>query len=207
MLGGDYMPKQRKPMPIPKQIKSQKPKKQKQQKGTQKTRRVSSGIKQPSIPKIPKVKQPKTAQSSKAKQTTSKITDMETGEVVQDMLPTVNEQPNFYSDVIINSWRGALGQFSNGDAYNFLNNWLNDMIAQNGKDNVAEMLQRGTADGNILTWEVVYKTGEAERYISTMLNYLPDQGELYKEEVQDKFEYYKQMTDAFEQEEDWEEPV
>lgn len=132
---------------------------------------------------------------------------METGEVVQDMLPTVNEQPNFYSDVIINSWRGALGQFSNGDAYNFLNNWLNDMIAQNGKDNVAEMLQRGAADGNILTWEVVYKTGEAERYISTMLNYLPDQGELYKEEVQDKFEYYKQMTDAFEQEEDWEEPV
>ena len=203
------MPKRRKPTPKPRQLQSQKPKKQKQQKSTQKTRRVSIGIQEAPKPRIPKLQQskPRTKVTKPQQPTSTSVVDMETGEVVTSMLPEVNTQVNFYSQATIAQWKLRIEQNPNGEAYNFLKNWLDDMIAQNGIDNVAEMLQKGTADGNIITWETVYKQGEAERYISTMLDYLPDQGELYKENVQDKFEYYKQMTDAMEQDEDWEDPV
>ena len=203
------MPKRRKPTPKPRQLQSQKPKKQKQQKSTQKTRRVSTGIQEAPKPRIPKPKQnkPRPKVTKPQQPTSTPVTDMETGEVVTSMLPEVNTQVNFYSQAVITGWRLNLEHNTNGEAYNLLKNWLDDMIAQNGIDNVAEMLQQGTADGNILTWETVYKSGEAERYISTMLDYLPDQGELYKEKIQDKFEYYKQMTNAMEQNEDWEDPV
>lgn len=202
------MPKKRKPTATPKQLKSQKPKaQQKQQRSTRKTTRVGLGI--PSdIPKInTKGSKIKSSKAPKVEQQTSRLTDMETGEVVQEILPTVNTDENFYSTFIIESWRRQLDTYSSGEAYTMLKNWLDDMIAQNGKDNVAEMLQRGASEGHLLTWETVYKVGEAERYISAMLDYLPDQSELYKEEVQDKFEYYKTMTDYMEQEENWEEPV
>ena len=209
------MPKKRKPLVTPKQLRSQKPKKNGGSKsGSGKTKRVSTGLSMPS-PKPPKIKVPKTQtqtnKSSANKSSTnspkpSTVLDIDTGELTQVKQPIVNEEANFYSDVIINSWLRALEQFSNGSAYNFLKNWLDDMIAQNGRDNVADMLQEGASNGCILTWEVVYKQGEAERYVSTMLNYLPDQGELYKEDIKDKFEYYRQMTDAMEQDEDWEQP-
>ena len=202
------MPKKRKPTATPKQLHSQKPKKQqKQQRSTKKTTRVSLGL-PTDIPKInTKGSKIKSSKAPKVEQQTSRLTDMETGEVVQEILPTVNTDENFYSTFIIESWRRQLETYSSGEAYNMLKNWLDDMIAQNGKDNVAEMLQRGASEGHLLTWETVYKVGEAERYISAMLDYLPDQSELYKEEIQDKFEYYKTMTDYMEQEENWEEPV
>lgn len=120
--------------------------------------------------------------------------------------PIVNTGTSFYADAIVGSWFTLLEHYNSGEAYNLLKNWANDMIAQNGKEAFADMLQQGTADGNILTWEVVYKTGEAERYISNMLDYLPDTSQLYKDEVTDKFDYYRAMTDAMEQNEDWEEP-
>ena len=40
-----------------------------------------------------------------------------------------------------------------------------------------------------------------------MMDYLPDQGILYKEQMLDKIEYMKSLGDALEQEEDWENPV
>ena len=39
-----------------------------------------------------------------------------------------------------------------------------------------------------------------------MIDYLPDEGVLYKEQMLDKVEYMKRMGDALEQEEDWEYP-
>ena len=134
------------------------------------------------------------------------IVDATTGEVVNLLETNLNAATNFYTDIIVTTWFMQLESFSTGEAYNFLKNWANDMIAENGKDNFAEMIEKGTADGNFLTWEVVYKTGEAERYISSMLDYLPDQSQLYKDGVQDKFDFYRRMSDAFEQEENWENP-
>lgn len=81
------------------------------------------------------------------------------------------------------------------------------MISENGKHSVAKMLNDGAEAGNILTWDIAYKVDQAVTYISNMLDYLPDQGVLYKEETLDRVEYMKRFGDALEQDEDWEEPV
>lgn len=139
-------------------------------------------------------------------ETDTPIIDGTTGEVYKRIPENINIDRNFYTDVIITSWFAQLDHFSGGEAHDFLKNWANDMIHENGRDNFAEMIQQGTADGNFLTWEVVYRMGEAERYIAAMLDYLPDQGELYKDDIKDKFDFYRRMSEAFERDEDWENP-
>lgn len=114
---------------------------------------------------------------------------------------------SFFDDVVINQWILKLNTFAQGEAHNLLKAWLSSMINENGKHNVAIMLNDGAEAGNILTWEIAYKVDQAVTYISNMLDYLPDQGVLYKEETLDRIEYMKRFGDALEQNEDWEEPV
>ena len=119
----------------------------------------------------------------------------------------VSTDTSFFDDVVINQWILKLNTFAQGEAQNLLKAWLSSMINENGKHNVARMLNDGAEAGNILTWEIAYKVDQAVTYISNMLDYLPDQGVLYKEETLDKVEYMKRFGDALEQDEDWEEPV
>ena len=81
------------------------------------------------------------------------------------------------------------------------------MIAENGIHNTAVMLEQGAQNGNILNREIAYNETEFTSYIANMMDYLPDQGILYKEQTLDKIDYLKAIADALEQEEDWENPV
>ena len=124
-------------------------------------------------------------------------------------IPPVNisEDESFFNNVVISQWYGTLGEFSNGEAYNLLRSWMGNTIRTEGKHNTAIMLQDGAENGHLLTWEVVYKHDNAVLYIGYMLDYLPDEGVLYKEETLDKIEYMKRLGDALEQDEDWEYPL
>ena len=118
-----------------------------------------------------------------------------------------SDDTTFFDEVVINQWILKLNSFTQGEAQNLLKAWLSSMINENGKHNVAKMLNNGAEAGNILTWDIAYKVDQAVTYISNMLDYLPDQGVLYKEETLDRVEYMKRFGDALEQDEDWEEPV
>lgn len=113
----------------------------------------------------------------------------------------------FFDEVVINQWILKLNSFTQGEAQNLLKAWLSSMISENCKHSVAKMLNDGAEAGNILTWDIAYKVDQAVTYISNMLDYLPDQGVLYKEETLDRIEYMKRFGDALEQDEDWEDPV
>lgn len=119
----------------------------------------------------------------------------------------ISEDESFFDNVVISEWYATLSQFSNGEAYDLLRAWMGNTVRTNGKHNTAIMLQDGAENGHILTWEVVYKSDNAILYIGYMLDYLPDEGILYKEEVLDKIEYMKRLGDALEQNEDWEYPL
>lgn len=119
----------------------------------------------------------------------------------------LSEDESFFDNVVISEWYATLSQFSNGEAYDLLRAWMGNTVRTNGKHNTAIMLQNGAENGHILTWEVVYKNDNAILYIGYMLDYLPDEGILYKEEVLDKIEYMKRLGDALEQDEDWEYPL
>ena len=83
---------------------------------------------------------------------------------------------------------------------------MGGLIKEHGEHDVAIMLQKGAEEGNILEWQTVYNADKATLYIGNMIDYLPDEGILYKEQMLDKVEYMKRMGDALEQEEDWEYP-
>ncbi len=117
-----------------------------------------------------------------------------------------NEDDSFFTRTVITQWYAKLLEFSNGEAYSLLRAWMGSIIRENGKNNVAIMLQDGAEQGNILTWETVYKTDSAMLYIGYMLDYLPDSGVLYKEETLDRLEYMKRLGEALEESEDWEYP-
>lgn len=127
----------------------------------------------------------------------------------QGFVPPENiaEDESFFENVVISQWYATLELFSNGEAYSLLRSWLTNTIQTEGKHNTAIMLQLGAENGHLLTWEVVYKSDNAVNYISYMIDYLPDQGVLYKEETLDRIEYMKRLGDALEQDEDWEYPL
>lgn len=119
----------------------------------------------------------------------------------------INEDETFFDYVVISQWYSALGEFANGEAYNLLRSWMGSLVRTEGKHNVAQMLQDGAENGHILSWEVVYKSDNAVLYIGYMLDYLPDEGVIFKEETLDRMEYMKRLGDALEQDEDWEYPL
>ena len=119
----------------------------------------------------------------------------------------ISEDDTFFENVVISSWYGLLMSFSNGEAYELLHAWMDSIVRDNGKHDTAIMLQDGAEAGHLLTWEVVYKKDKAVSYIGYMIDYLPEAGVLYKEEMMDNIEFMKRMNDAIEQDEDWENPV
>ena len=118
-----------------------------------------------------------------------------------------NEDTSFYDKVSISQWYTQLREFANGEAYGLLRAWMGGIIAENGQHNTAVMINNAIDHGVILTWEVVYDTDEAERYIGRMIDYLPEAGVLYKEEQLDKIEFMKRLGDALEQDENWAYPL
>ena len=119
----------------------------------------------------------------------------------------ISEDGSFFENVVISQWYATLETFSNGEAYDLLRSWMGNTVRTEGKHNTAIMLQDGAENGHLLTWDVVYKHDNAVLYIGYMLDYLPDEGILYKEEMLDKIEYMKRLGDALEQDEDWEYPL
>lgn len=113
---------------------------------------------------------------------------------------------DFYDRTIISGWKTNLQNYANGEAYNLLQYWLNDVITTNGVHNTAIMLEEGANSGNIIQFDIAYKHDKAMSYIGAMLDYLPDQGIIYKDEVLDKLQYMARLSDAFEEDEDWGSP-
>ena len=100
------------------------------------------------------------------------------------------------SNMVISNFLAEISQFPL-NAQPVLTQWVNNIIAQQGKEAVASMLQEGRQNGLIVNWEVAYAEGMLQQYMTEMLDYLPDLGTLEKE----------QIIDAFEMSEDWSEPL
>lgn len=122
-------------------------------------------------------------------------------------LREVAAEPSFYDKVVISHWYGQLREFSRGEAYNLLRSWMGQLIEQKGLHDVATMLQTAIDNGVILTWEQSYNEEATERYIGSLLEYMPDEGVLYKEQQLDKLEYMKTLGNALEQDENWAYPL
>ena len=104
----------------------------------------------------------------------------------------ISEDATFFDAVVISGFKSHVRQF-NERASNLLLTWLDRIIASNGEHDTAVMLNDGAEAGVILTYQVVYSQDKLTQYMSEMLDYLPEAGTLFKEE----------LMDAMEQEEDF----
>lgn len=116
----------------------------------------------------------------------------------------LNTDTSFFARTAIYVWKAELAKFAHGQFYDLLLSWMNSLIAKNGEENVALMLQEAESNGVFLTWDVAYKENEMQRYIGSLIDYMPDQGVMYKEEQLDKLEYMKHLDSAMEENESWE---
>lgn len=127
----------------------------------------------------------------------------------EDFVPSYNvsEDSDFFDRTVMSQWFGILNTCTNGEAYDLLKWWMYTVIQTQGVHDTAIMLQEGAQAGHLLTWEIVYKADYARSYIGYMIDFLPEAGVMFKEELLDKMEYMKRLEDAFELDEDWEQPT
>ena len=99
----------------------------------------------------------------------------------------VSEDASFFDRVVISGFREHVSQF-NPKASELLLRWLDNILNENDEHSVAIMLQEGAEHGNIVTYQIAYNTNILYQYMSNMIDYLPDQGELFKENLMNALE-------------------
>ncbi len=112
----------------------------------------------------------------------------------EDFIPpyNVNKNPNFYSEIIIVNFKAQMRQFN--ERFNIIiDNWLQKLINSYGINAVAEMLEKAAQDGYVINYKVVYSRDRIMGSLARMLDYMPDIGELMKEDI----------MQSMEEDEDW----
>lgn len=110
-------------------------------------------------------------------------------------LPEEQYMPS-YADIAITNVQYTLASFPLSEGARILERWLDRTIAVYGKHKVAQMLDEGYAEGNIITYNMVYKGG-VEAYITNMMNKMPGFSDKDKQAI----------SDIMEQAESWENPA
>lgn len=101
---------------------------------------------------------------------------------------TINEEPNFYENIVIRMYREQL-QWYNQDASRMLLNWINAVITKQGRKRTAKMIQDAQQAGVGLTRQEAYSEAKVTEYIGKMMDYLPEAGNYTKQDIMDALEY------------------
>lgn len=110
---------------------------------------------------------------------------------------------SFFNRNAINVWYAQVRACIKGRFANSLLQWMDKLIAENGEANVAKMLYDGEAAGIIFTFDVAYDEKSFNQYTSELIKYLPDQGELYAEQMEEYKKELVRWSDLAEQEEEF----
>lgn len=170
-----------------------------------------SGVKIAEPKKItePKQRKPRKKKKKKTppKTTTQQTQNLPTEEPEEldtfwygDDLEDVPQQHRTYypgfENIAITGYLKQLQQFPNAEGARMLSEWLTKLINEFGRHAVAVMLDEGSREGNIVTWETVYKGG-VQVYMTNMMEYLPGIGETEK----------LRLGEIMEEMESWESPI
>ena len=110
---------------------------------------------------------------------------------------------SFFNRNAISVWKSQVRSCINGKYANSLLQWMDKLIADNGVDNVGKMIYDGEAVGIIFTFDVAYDEKSFNRYTSELIKYLPDQGELYAEQMEEYKAELINWSELAEQEEEF----
>lgn len=110
---------------------------------------------------------------------------------------------SFFSRNTINVWYAQVQACINGRFASALLKWMDRLIADNGVDDVAKMINDGEAVGVVFTFDVAYDSVSFNRYTSELIQYLPDQGKLYYEDMEEYKEELVRWAGLAEEEEEF----
>lgn len=108
----------------------------------------------------------------------------------------VNEDRGFYTRAAIATFLYTLETCRNGKAYPMLLRWFNKLRSDNGDDALAEMLTRGAESGYELTWDIVYDVDKATDFTQGIIQFLSEQGDFYKDEMEEYWNYLSSLENA-----------
>lgn len=106
----------------------------------------------------------------------------------------ISDDTSFYDRVTISGFKQHVSVF-NERASTMLKTWLDKLLQNHSEHDVATMLNDGAENGNIVTYQIVYSRDKLVEYMSNMLDYLPDEGELFKEQFMEAMEYEEDYSD------------
>lgn len=106
----------------------------------------------------------------------------------------ISDDTSFYDRVTISGFKHHVSAF-NERASTMLKTWLDKLLQTHSEHDVAIMLNEGAENGNIVTFQIVYSRDKLVEYMSNMLDYLPDEGELFKEQFMEAMEYDEDYSD------------
>lgn len=147
------------------------------------------------IRKEAKVKEKET-KSRKKKQSQKKQSYPKPEPPKQKRKKKVNEDKSFYTRAAITTFLYTLETCRNGKAYPMLLRWFNKLRDDNGDDAVAQMLTKGTESGYELTWDIVYDVDKATDFTQGIIQFLSEQGDFYKDEMEDYWNYLSSLENA-----------
>ena len=107
---------------------------------------------------------------------------------------SISDDTSFYDRVTISGFKQHVSVF-NERASTMLKTWLDKLLQNHSEHDVATMLNDGVENGNIVTYQIVYSRDKLVEYMSNMLDYLPDEGELFKEQFMEAMEYEEDYSD------------
>ena len=81
------------------------------------------------------------------------------------------EDSDFYSDTVISNFKSILSKL-NAKGAGVLEEWIDHLITNFGKKEVAVMLERGAQEGLVITYDVVYAEQLTRQYMAEMVKYL-----------------------------------
>lgn len=87
-----------------------------------------------------------------------------------------------FEDIVISNFLARIAQFRS-PLVPIFEKWLDKLEQDNGRLAVATMLQKGASEGKIVDYKVMYSETEMYKFFSDMMDFLPDQGDIYKEQV------------------------
>lgn len=107
-----------------------------------------------------------------------------------------NTDRGFYTRAVIETFLYTLETCRNGRAYSLLLRWFNKLRADNGDEDVAEMITKGAENGYEVSWSVVYDVEKATDFTQGIIQFLSEQGDFYREEMDDFWNDLSAMENA-----------
>ena len=126
-------------------------------------------------------------------------------ETTQKRKNKTNTDTSFFTRSVIQTFLYTLETCRGGKAYLLLSQWFSKLRSDNGDEAVADMLQKASENGYELTWETVYNVEKANDFVQGVIQFLSTQGDFYKDEMEDYWNYISSVENAMFEESNFDE--